>query len=144
MMILKLADAVYMMQLKLEDAVYMMILKLTHAVYRIHNGLCYNKKIRLNRTRNFHQNCPNVLKFCTEHESITVVFWTTETIIMKKLDFARFQFRNQSRADLFIATGPWCVRLMDLIDAEAGISVLQYNLRCVLHVFLCSYVVVQA
>ena len=54
----------------------------------------------------FLRNCRIVLKFCTEHGSITAVLCakfqnvlTTMTKIMKKRDFTRFEFRNRFRTD---------------------------------------------
>ena len=49
---------------------------------------------------NSYLNWPNVLKFCTEHSSITAVLcakfrndWAIETDVMDKLDFTRFEFK---------------------------------------------------
>ena len=54
----------------------------------------------------FLRNCRIVLKFCTEHGSITAVLCakfqnvlTTMTKVMKKRYFTRFEFRNRFRTD---------------------------------------------
>ena len=57
---------------------------------------------------NFLRNCPIVLKFCTEHGSVTILCAVqnikTGTKVMKKRDFTRFEFRIEFRTDSLYCT----------------------------------------
>ena len=64
-------------------------------------------------THNLFFSSPIVLKFCTEHDSYTVVLcakyqndWATEIDAMDERDFARFEFKMSSVGKSCIATSP--------------------------------------